>query len=302
MGRLIYLDEGSITRCGIDSVNGTFSTVDSRYRLIGTCNVFDSANVPGKTSTFDAEKLQYVLKWDADGIYVPTTKETREVITVYRTIRTGPDRTGSTFMGKVTNNMICAKDPWRESADGACGAIQTDMQLKHPEDGMKELSVKDKINVPRTSLLSAEQRAALNQRYEKMLAIEKGIRQKPAEKTARRDNPAIGHSYVPVAGAGATLKAPVAQMSVKTCQQGFVWRLARPTDYVCVTPASRTRSANENAAANSLRDPKGAYGPNTCVNGYVWREAFAGDVVCVKPEIRTLVRQENLEGPKHAAP
>lgn len=79
------------------------------------------------------------------------------------------------------------------------------------------------------------------------------------------------------------------------CKPGFVWREARPEDYVCVPPASRTRTAQENAQAASRRDPNGAYGPNTCINGYVWREAFDGDVVCVTPEVRATVREENRQ-------
>jgi hypothetical protein len=69
-----------------------------------------------------------------------------------------------------------------------------------------------------------------------------------------------------------------------------------------VTAEARDRTAGENAAAPSLRDPGGAYGPNTCIAGYVWREAFAGDVVCVTPEIRSLVRQENRDAASHRVP
>jgi hypothetical protein len=153
--------------------------------------------------------------------------------------------------------------------------------------------------VPRTSLLNSDQRIALNQRYEKSIAIQKGVQQKPAAaQNTRRENPAIAKSYVPPGAA----PEPKVSLSNKLCKQGFVWRLARSADHVCVTPAARTRTANENAAAASLRDPKGAYGPNSCVSGYVWREAFAGDIVCVKPEIRKLVQQENAEGPTHVAP
>ncbi|MCA9270544.1 MAG: hypothetical protein KDA41_18810, partial [Planctomycetales bacterium] len=82
-------------------------------------------------------------------------------------------------------------------------------------------------------------------------------------------------------------------MAPRRCKSGFVWREAKPDDYICVPPASRTRTAQENAQAASRRDPNGAYGPNTCVAGYVWREAFDGDVVCVTPEVRATVREEN---------
>lgn len=79
-----------------------------------------------------------------------------------------------------------------------------------------------------------------------------------------------------------------------TCIQGYVWREARPSDHVCVTPASRSRARADNAAAASRVNPGGgAYGPNTCRQGYVWREAFPGDFVCVTPPVRTETRAEN---------
>jgi hypothetical protein len=77
------------------------------------------------------------------------------------------------------------------------------------------------------------------------------------------------------------------------CRSGYVWREARPTDYVCVTPESRDRVRQENAVASSRVNPQGAYGPNTCLSGFVWREAYEGDVVCVTPEVRATVGQEN---------
>lgn len=101
---------------------------------------------------------------------------------------------------------------------------------------------------------------------------------------------ASGGSGMMVAEAGAV--APVA-----TCKPGYVWRVARPEDLVCVTPEARDRTAQENATAASRVDPAGAWGPNTCISGFVWREAFDGDVVCVEPAVRDLVRAENAAGP-----
>jgi hypothetical protein len=78
------------------------------------------------------------------------------------------------------------------------------------------------------------------------------------------------------------------------CKSGFVWRVARADDPVCVTPESRARVAEENRTASSRIQPGGsASGPFTCLSGFVWREAFQGDFVCVTPEVRTLVREEN---------
>jgi hypothetical protein len=82
----------------------------------------------------------------------------------------------------------------------------------------------------------------------------------------------------------------------RNCKSGFVWRLTRPTDYVCVTPESRSMAEQENVTAPS-RWVNGAYGPQTCIAGFVWREAFDGDTVCVTPERRAAVKEENRVAP-----
>lgn len=79
------------------------------------------------------------------------------------------------------------------------------------------------------------------------------------------------------------------------CVQGFVWRAAFAGDNVCVTPATRSEVAADNAAAASRIDPAGAYGPNTCVSGYVWREARPSDQVCVVPARRSAAAQDNAQ-------
>lgn len=86
------------------------------------------------------------------------------------------------------------------------------------------------------------------------------------------------------------------------CNTGFVWREARGSDHVCVTPESRQQVAGENRTAESRRDGNGAYGPASCHSGFVWREAFAGDTVCVIPERRAAVREENRLAPTRLMP
>jgi hypothetical protein len=79
-----------------------------------------------------------------------------------------------------------------------------------------------------------------------------------------------------------------------TCIQGFVWREAGAGDVVCVTPAVRDSTAQENQLASQRVEPNGgAYGPNTCKQGFVWREAFGGDAVCVTPASRTQAANDN---------
>jgi hypothetical protein len=81
---------------------------------------------------------------------------------------------------------------------------------------------------------------------------------------------------------------------VDRCIQGFVWREAGPGDLVCVPPAERTETREENQLAASRRSPTGGpFGPDTCLQGFVWREAFHGDHVCVPPQSRTRAVESN---------
>lgn len=82
-------------------------------------------------------------------------------------------------------------------------------------------------------------------------------------------------------------------MGPRRCKQGYVWREAFPSDFVCVDPSQRDQAAADNRAAASRVDPHGAYGPNTCISGFVWREAGPGDLVCVEPWVRDRVREDN---------
>jgi hypothetical protein len=93
-----------------------------------------------------------------------------------------------------------------------------------------------------------------------------------------------------VAGNAATVT--VSTDIVDRCLQGYVWRTARPSDLVCVTPATRSQVAYDNSVATS-RWVNGAYGPHTCIGGYVWREAYSGDDVCVVPALRTQAGSDN---------
>jgi hypothetical protein len=103
---------------------------------------------------------------------------------------------------------------------------------------------------------------------------------------------------VAIAAAGATLASPALADPLPygpdTCIQGYVWRDAQPGDHVCVTPATRDATAQQNAsAAQNVQPGGGAYGPNTCKQGFVWREAFGGDVVCVTPAVRQQAANDN---------
>ena len=73
-----------------------------------------------------------------------------------------------------------------------------------------------------------------------------------------------------------------------------MWREADPSDYVCVTGATRAQVRADNAVRSS-RWVTGAFGPHTCRTGYVWREAWAGDDVCVTGAQRSQARADNAQ-------
>ena len=100
----------------------------------------------------------------------------------------------------------------------------------------------------------------------------------------------------PVSVITGTLKIDPTPSRSDTCKQGFVWREARPSDHVCVTPQTRAQTAEDNRLAASRIDPNNrAYGPNTCKQGFVWRDAFPGDVVCVTGQTRTQAAEDNRQ-------
>ncbi|CAF2615636.1 unnamed protein product [Rotaria sp. Silwood2] len=92
-----------------------------------------------------------------------------------------------------------------------------------------------------------------------------------------------------------TVSVYIASDIADRCLQGYVWREAKPSDHVCVTPTIRSQTKADNAAADSRRNPFGGdYGPDTCKQGYVWREAYSSnDHVCVLPATRTQVQNDN---------
>jgi Family of unknown function (DUF6006) len=91
--------------------------------------------------------------------------------------------------------------------------------------------------------------------------------------------------------------------SLDRCKQGYVWREAQPTDRVCVTPAVRTQTRDQNNSAADRREPNGgAYGPNTCKQGFVWREATKNDPVCVIPAVRDQAAEDNRQAEARRVP
>jgi hypothetical protein len=84
--------------------------------------------------------------------------------------------------------------------------------------------------------------------------------------------------------------------------QGWVWREAVSGDDVCVTPATRTQTAQDNSQANNRVNPNGGpFGPKTCKDGYVWREAVPNDDVCVTPATRSQAAADNAQAANRRA-
>lgn len=103
----------------------------------------------------------------------------------------------------------------------------------------------------------------------------------------------MASAMVVAAGIGGGLSAPSAanaqDYGPNTCRQGYVWREARAGDVVCVTPQTRTATANDNALAPGRTLPNGY-----CRQGYVWREAWGSDDhTCVTPQTRAQARYDN---------
>jgi hypothetical protein len=86
------------------------------------------------------------------------------------------------------------------------------------------------------------------------------------------------------------------------CLRGYVWRQAYAGDYVCVTPATRTQAAIDNAAAaDRITGGGGAFGAYTCQPGYVWRQVVPADYVCVTPGTRAQAVADNAQANNRVA-
>jgi len=99
-----------------------------------------------------------------------------------------------------------------------------------------------------------------------------------------------------LAAATAVAGAFDAAMAQAHCKQGFVWREAARSDFVCVPPEDRAAARSQNSKAANRRETNPALmhaGPHTCRSGFVWRDAFNGDTVCVTPNDRERAKTQN---------
>ncbi len=101
----------------------------------------------------------------------------------------------------------------------------------------------------------------------------------------------------------ATTGSPDAGFAAKphdpnTCKSPWVWRMARPTDRVCVTVETRRDTELENRSALSRQI---ASGNNTCKSPFVWRDAYSGDKTCVPLESRSRAFKDNAAAAERRA-
>ena len=79
------------------------------------------------------------------------------------------------------------------------------------------------------------------------------------------------------------------------CREGFVPRLATPTDHVCVTPAEQEAAHRQNVL--HVKGHRADIDGN-CVDEYVFRAAVPGDQICVTTDERAAAQQQNTLGPE----
>jgi hypothetical protein len=129
----------------------------------------------------------------------------------------------------------------------------------------------------------------------------------PVTATAPTTMPPTAPATAPATPAAAPQLCPYGPQQ---CLPGYVWRVAKPDDLVCVTPEERDRVADDNAHAAERVDPscRGTlrtpcpYGPSQCLPGYVWRDAWDGDAVCVTPDQRDQAHADNAHAQERIDP
>jgi hypothetical protein len=99
-----------------------------------------------------------------------------------------------------------------------------------------------------------------------------------------------------------SLVAAMGNYGPDTCLEGWVWREAYTGDVVCVTPATRTQAAEDNAAASSrVVISRWPFKSKLCKSGYVWRQADPTDYVCVLPATAAQAQADNAQAANRRA-
>ena len=138
--------------------------------------------------------------------------------------------------------------------------------------------------------------AQLQQQGLSIGAVKKEVRADLVPGTVVDQTPAYGQQVSPGS------KVDLTYSVVLPCRAGYVWRGASPTDHVCVLPAVRAETLNDNAQAAARRAGNGSFGADTCKQGYVWRDAFPNDHVCVTPATRKQAAEDNAAARSRIVP
>ncbi|HJT21145.1 MAG TPA: hypothetical protein VJ746_11780 [Nitrospira sp.] len=154
------------TGCTIQSVSGNFSLAQATYTVQGNCEVDKKDPDPKGGSTFPYP-IDY-LSWKAVGTFDSTTHAAMETVNIWRN---DPGQIVATY----TAGMTCLEDPWRE-AGLTCSSItfQKRGSLGSYDNWFNQDFYTTNTLVPLSSMLTSQQRAALNQEYSTALAALRG--------------------------------------------------------------------------------------------------------------------------------
>jgi hypothetical protein len=206
-------------QCTIDSVTGSFAQTQSTYTVQGDCQAYYKAPDPQGGSTF--ADLTDAFIWTAVGTYQPGKYATTETISVRRPTST---QFTTPVIATITSTMLCGQDPWLQPDGLSCGSVRYQQtgtlgSTNGDAEVQAYLTTTSPV-VPRSSLLSAQQRAALNQQYQKQLLSNLNLQAKPTvvpvkPPTAATTNPSnlSNTSRVAILTAPA-ITAPIANSTV----------------------------------------------------------------------------------------
>jgi len=194
-------------RCTIDSVTGSFVQTQSTYTVQGDCQVNHKNPDPKGGSTF--ADVTEAFNWTAVGTYQPGKYNATETISVRI-----PSSTQFTtpVIATFYSTMLCGQDPWLKPDGLSCGSVRS-QQTGTLGTGQGDQLVQAYLTqtnpvIPRSSMLSAQQRAALNQQYQKQLVT--NLNSKPAEGIPSKPPVApAAHSNLADASRAALLAAPM---------------------------------------------------------------------------------------------
>jgi len=162
-------------RCEINSVSGAFAQAQFTYTVKGNCE-----EMMQKTGSSTFADPVAAFNWTAVGTYQPGNHNAAETISLTRPTST---QFTTPVVYTLTATMLCGQDPWLQPDGLSCGSVRyqaSNTQGLTTDEIMivQSLYATNPI-VPKSSLLSPQQRAALVQQYQHQLVIN-APRNKPA--------------------------------------------------------------------------------------------------------------------------